>query len=381
MRIIIVGAGLQARAIAHDIVKNPALVDLVIGDVEQARADALVKELGTPKAKAMRIDATRPSDLIRIGRNTNCVIGATTYKHNAGLTKACIELRANFCDLGGNVDTVRAQHAMNADAERAGVTIIPDCGLAPGMVNVLAYHWAKDFDRVDDMQLRVGGLPQKPTTSLSYQLVFSVEGLINEYIEDCVILKNGKPETVKGMSGVEALSFGGKLAKLEAFFTSGGTSTLPETLSGKVKNLDYKTIRYPGHAEKIQLLMDLGLFSSAEIPVDGRPVVPRRVGGQLLTRFLPTNQPDLVLVRVALRGKLGKKNATRIYDCVDKFDPKSQLTAMQRTTGFPVAIIAQMLASGAVAKKGVVPQELAIDGTTFLGELKKRNIRFSEKKK
>ena len=144
-----------------------------------------------------------------------------------------------------------------------------------------------------------------------------------------------------------------------------------------MKDLDYKTIRYPGHAAQIQLLMDLGLFSSEPVTVDGQRVVPRRVGGALLTRYLPQNQPDLVLVRVAMKGKIGKKTVTRKWDCVDRFDKKTGLTAMQRTTGFPVAIIAQMLASGQVPRKGVVPQELAIEGGQFLRELGRRGIVFN----
>jgi len=316
----------------------------------------------------------------RLVAGAQCVIGATTYAHNPLLTEEAIAAGSHFCDLGGNVDVVAAQHRLGARAKKAGVTVIPDCGLAPGMANILAYHWASAFDRVESLQIRVGGLPAKPTGPLQYQLLFSVEGLINEYIEPCEVVVNGKRTTVPGLSGVEPLRFPAPLGRLEAFHTSGGSSTLPRTMAGKVKNLDYKTIRYPGHAEKIRLLHDLGLFSSEPLQLGEGIVRPRRVTGRLLQAHLPDSGPDLALIRIRIRGRRkGRIKGVR-YDCIDRFDKRSGLSAMQRTTGFPVAIIAAMLAGGEVAAKGTVPQELAIDGERFLAALTRRGIVFHERR-
>ena len=376
MKIVLFGAGKMAYAIAYDLVRNPEISQVLIGDIRFQDAKRLAQFLKSPKAKPVQVDATNYGQVLRIIKNSSCVIGSTTYAHNLLLTKACIQAKSNFCDLGGNIYVVEKQRSLSAQAKKAGVTVIPDCGLAPGMVNVLAYHWAKDFDSIDHLKIRVGGLPQKPKNLLNYQLVFSVEGLINEYLEDAVILSNGRKQMVPSLTGVEELSFAKPFQKLEAFYTSGGSSTLPETLARKVKNLDYKTIRYPGHSQFVKFMLDLGLFSSQPVPIGRQKVIPRKLSAYLLTEYLPANQPDVVLIRIELEGKSQGKFTTRTYDCIDYYDRKTRLTSMQRTTGFPVAIIAQMLASGRIPQKGVIPQELAVPGKEFIQELAKRNIKF-----
>ncbi len=366
----------MAYAIAYDLARNQNISQVVVGDIRLEDACRLARFVKSRKIKPVRADATDYREVLKTIKDSSCVIGSTTYSHNYLLTKACLQARANFCDLGGNIYIVRKQRALHKQAQKAGITVIPDCGLAPGMVNVLAYHWAKEFDSIEILKIRVGGLPQKPQNLLNYQLVFSVEGLINEYIEDAVILKNGRRQIVPSMTGVEELSFAKPFAELEAFYTSGGTSTLPETLARRVKNLDYKTIRYPGHSRFIKLMMDLGLFSSQAIVINGQKIIPRQLSAHLLTKYLPANQPDVVLIRVQLQGKRQGKKVSLTYDCVDFYDRKTKLTAMQRTTGFPVAIIAQMLAEGRIKEKGVVPQELCVPGELFLKELHSRNIKF-----
>ncbi|OGC92729.1 MAG: hypothetical protein A2142_04355, partial [candidate division Zixibacteria bacterium RBG_16_48_11] len=318
--------------------------------------------------------------VLRTIQNSDCVIGSTTYSHNLLLTRACIQARTNFCDLGGNIYVVEKQRSLDEQAKKAGITVVPDCGLAPGMVNVLAYHWVKEFQSVEHLKIRVGGLPRKPQNRLNYQLVFSVEGLINEYLEDAVILRDGKKQMVPCLTGEETLSFARPFQKLEAFCTSGGSSTLPETLSGKVRNLDYKTIRYPGHSQLIRLLMDLSLFSSKPVRLGKQKVIPRQLTARLLTEYLPSNQPDVVLIRIQIEGKKKGRKTKTVYDCIDYYDRKSKLTAMQRTTGFPVAIIAQMLAEGKIREKGVMPQEIVVPGDQFVGELSKRGIKFRVRK-
>lgn len=386
MKIVLLGAGLQAQAIAADIINHHS-AELLIGDVDLAAAEALAAKLkkqfgkgAADRTSVMQVDVTKAVQLRKTLKGATCTIGATTYAHNLILTEAAIAAGSHFCDLGGNVNMVKKQHALSSAAKKAGVTIIPDCGLAPGMATVLSHHWVQEFDSVESLQIRVGGLPQEPQTALNYQLTFAVEGLINEYVEDGEILRDGKHQWVKGMSGLETLSFPRPYGKLEAFYTSGGTSTLPKTLRGKVKNLDYKTIRYPGHAQYAKFLLELGLFSSDPVLLPGHKnaVVPRALTGKLLDDYLPDNQPDVVLVRIAIDGVLaGKRQRTR-YDLIDLFDPESNLTAMQRTTGFPVAIIAQMLSDGRAHGKGTRQQEKAIDGAAFVEALKKRNIRFKK---
>jgi lysine 6-dehydrogenase len=250
------------------------------------------------------------------------------------------------------------------------VNVIPDCGLAPGMVAVLVAHGAQQFEKLDEIHIRVGGLPQNPKPPLDYQLVFSVEGLINEYIEPARVIRDGKIVTVESMTEVESLEFPPPFGTMEAFQTSGGTSTLVDTFRGKVRELDYKTIRYVGHCEKFKTMIDLGLCSSEPLTVDGATVKPRRVLGDLLVRNLPHDEPDYVLVRVSFVGD-GKRLT---YDIIDSYDPDTGLSAMMRTTAFPASIVALMMARGQTTSKGALPQERCIPPGPFMEELAKRNI-------
>jgi lysine 6-dehydrogenase len=254
------------------------------------------------------------------------------------------------------------------------------------MVSILAMHGAANFDRVDEIHIRVGGLPQDPQPPLDYQLVFSVEGLINEYIEVARVIRNGEITEVESMTELESLSFEG-FPPLEAFQTSGGTSTLPDTFLGKIKELDYKTIRYAGHCEKFKTMIDLGLCSSEDILVDFQKVKPRKVFGELLQEHLPADGPDYVLVRLEFVGEPKAEtrpsgsvsSATLRYDIVDRFDPATGLSAMMRTTAYPASIIAQMMAKGDVLMRGATPQEKAIDPVKFVAELERRMITINVK--
>jgi lysine 6-dehydrogenase len=204
-------------------------------------------------------------------------------------------------------------------------------------------------------------------------LVFSVEGLINEYIEVARVIRNGRITEVPSMTEIERLEFRG-FPLLEAFQTSGGTSTLPDTFLGKVRELDYKTIRYAGHCDKFKTMIDLGLCSSDEIDLGVQRVAPRKIFGELLQRHLPADGPDYVLIRLDFAGKRNGEASRLRYDIVDKLDPATGMSAMMRTTAFPASIIAQMMARGDVLMRGATPQEKAIDAARFLTELERRKI-------
>jgi lysine 6-dehydrogenase len=372
-----------------DLIHNSPGVDRVtVADFDVKKADAVAEAVGTSRVDVHHVDAANISDVADLMRGHDSVISCVNYWYNVALSKAAIETGANFCDLGGNNYIVDEQLALDADAKAAGVNIIPDCGLAPGMVSVLAMHGAAKFDSVDEIHIRVGGLPQDPQPPLNYQLVFSVEGLINEYIETARVIRDGDLTTVESMTEIEQLSFEG-FPPLEAFQTSGGTSTLPDTFLGKISELDYKTIRYAGHCDKFKTMIDLGLCSSEEMVVDFQKVTPRKVFGDLLQRHLPADGPDYVLVRLDFVGRL--KAETRPvgsvpfdgishlrYDIVDKYDESTGMSAMMRTTAFPASIIAQMMASGDVLSRGATPQEKAIDPEKFVAELQRRNITIKE---
>jgi lysine 6-dehydrogenase len=373
MKMLVLGAGRMGLGAAFDLASQTDVDEVTVADYDLPKAEAIAARVGA-KVRAVRLDANDHSAVVALMRGHASAISCVNYWLNEKLARAAIEAGTNFCDLGGNNDVVDAELALDAEAKAAGVNIVPDCGLAPGMVAVLVAHGAARFEQLDEIHIRVGGLPQDPKPPLDYQLVFSVEGLINEYIEQARVIRDGKITHVESMTEVEELEFPAPFGKMEAFQTSGGTSTLPETFLGKVKELDYKTIRYQGHCAKFKTMIDLGLCSSEELTVDGVKVKPRRVLGDLLVKNLPHDGPDVVLVRVEFRGD-GKQLR---YDIIDSYDPETGLSAMMRTTAFPASIVALMMARGETSPKGALPQERCVPPQTFMDELAKRDIKVIE---
>ena len=377
MKILVLGAGRMGHGAAFDLIHNsPGVERVTVADFDLQKAGAVAEAVGTSRINAHQIDASDYAAVVDLMRGHESVISCVNYWYNLALSKAAIETGANFCDLGGNNYIVDEQLALDAEAKAAGVNIIPDCGLAPGMVSLLAMHGAAKFDEIEEIHIRVGGLPQNPQPPLNYQLVFSVEGLINEYIETARVIRDGQLKTIESMTEIESLSFDG-FPPLEAFQTSGGTSTLPDTFLGKIRELDYKTIRYAGHCEKFKVMMELGLCSSDEILLDFQKVNPRKVFGELLQKHLPADGPDYVLVRLDFVGTKNGETKRMRYDIVDKKDEQTGLSAMMRTTAFPASIIAQMMARGDMLVHGATPQEKAIDSDKFVAELARRNINIS----
>jgi len=378
MKILVLGAGRMGHGAAFDLIYNsPEIETVTVADYDSAKAERIVAQINSPKIQSRQIDVSNYAAAADLMRGHDAAISCVNYWYNLELSKAAIETQTNFCDLGGNNYIVDSQLALNAAAEKADINIIPDCGLAPGMVSVLAMHGANRYDEIEEIHIRVGGLPQNPKPPLNYQLVFSVEGLINEYVEAARVIRGGEITEVDSMTELETLAFD-DFPALEAFQTSGGTSTLPDTFFGVLKELDYKTIRYAGHCDRFKTMIDLGLCSSDEMVADYVKIKPRKVLGELLQKNLPADEPDYVLIRLEFVGtKDGTRKRLR-YDIVDKYDEATGLSAMMRTTAFPASIIAQMAARGDVKMRGATPQEKAIDAGKFVAELARRNIKINE---
>ena len=379
MKILVLGAGRMGLGAAYDLAHNSAGVSAItLADIDAERARAVAETVKSDKVTAVRIDVGDFEQVVGLMRGHDAAISCVTYFHNLQLARAAVEARTNFCDLGGNNSVVDAELALDAEARAAGIKIIPDCGLAPGMISVLAAHGAARFDEVEEIHIRVGGLPREPKPPLNYQIVFSIEGLINEYVERARVLREGRIVEVESMTEIESLTFPAPYGEMEAFQTSGGTSTLPDTFLGRVRELDYKTIRYPGHCAQFKLLIDLGLAASVPVDLEGTSVSPRRLLGELLVRRLPADEPDAVLIRLEFLGTIKGQRRLLRYDIIDHFDQQTGLSAMMRTTAFPASIVAQMMARGETTATGALPQERCIPPEAFVKELAARNIKLNE---
>jgi lysine 6-dehydrogenase len=373
LKVLVLGSGQMGRGAAYDLVRNDKVEQVIVADIDEGCASKLAKEMGS-KAIAEKVDAKDRVQLKSIFSKVDSVASCVSYTMNLLHTEVAIETGTHMCDLGGNLHVVKEQLALHDKAKDAGIIIVPDCGLAPGMTNVLARAGIESMDNVDSVHIRVGGLQQEPRPPLGYALIFAVEGLINEYIEPCMALRDGKITYEEPLVDFEQLSFPEPFTQLEAFNTSGGTSTLPLTYEGKIKNLDYKTIRYHGHGNKMWCLKKLGLMDSKEQDFDGTKIAPRTVLERLLEKNLPESGKDVTLIRVQVEGGKGSESRVVEYEVVDYFDDSTGLTSMMRTTAWPQAVTAVMLADGTITERGVLPPEKSIPPETFIKALRERGI-------
>lgn len=367
----------MGRAIAYDLSKFSNFDDILLGEKERKTYRSSKLFLQGTGVKTIVMNAESPYEIKRRLQKGDVVISALPYRYNYTLAKLAIQTKTHFIDLGGNNTIVDKERRLFTQAKKNGVTIIPDSGLAPGLVSIITRDIVDHLDTVNSVRLRVGGLPRHPRPPLNYQIVFSPYGLINEYVEDALILDHGKIIMKKSMTELETVQFPKPFGTMEAFLTSGGCSTLPHTYKTKIHYLDYKTIRYPGHCEKLKAILDLGLADEKRINCGGQMIIPRDVFASLLIKNVPATGEDVVLLKVLSEGIKQGKKWSREYLLVDSCDKKNNITAMMRTTGYPVAITAQMIENETIQEPGVFCPEEIIPPSEFFSELKKRNIMLS----
>jgi len=373
MKYVVLGAGMMGSAVAFDLARAGSEDQIVLADISLDAARRSAQAIG-PQVVPLALDVTDDRFLFSTLKGSAAVVSAVSYAVNARLTRIAIDAQVPLVDLGGNNDIVLQQRGMHAEALARGVTIVPNAGLAPGLAGILGMTGFRELDETEAIRLRVGGLPQHPRPPLNYQIVFSADGLINEYVERATVLRNGRVEEIDSMTELETVEFPPPFGKLEAFTTSGGVSLLPELLQGKVTTLDYKTIRYPGHCEKFKTLLDLGFAANEPLQAGASLRTHREFFVDLLRKKLDFGEPDVVLMRVTVAGRKRGKPITLIYECIDYYDAQNRMTAMMRTTAFPVAVIARMLGQGIIWERGVLPPESCVPGPAMIEELARRSI-------
>lgn len=381
MNYLILGAGQMACAAVYDLLQDSKTVQVTVVDNSEEALRYIMSENNDARLIMKKSSVENKNEIIPLMKMAKGVLSAVPYTYNLQLSRWAIDSGCSYVDLGGNNNVVEQQFALSAKAAEKKVRLIPDCGLAPGMVSVVAARIAEEMDTINELKIRVGGLPVDPKTPLKYMLVFSPHGLINEYIEPSIILKKGQRKSVESMTGLETLYFPPPFGELEAFYTSGGTSTLPLTFEGKIQLLDYKTIRYPGHCALMKSMLDLGFAREKQIRFQGKETSPRELFEALLRSSLSFKGEDLVLIRVEAEGLInGIKKIVR-YQAIEYGNKKQNLTAMMRTTAFPATIILKMLVKGQIKQHGVLCQEQVVPAKLFMEELKKREINLHREQK
>jgi len=379
LKVLILGAGMMGRAIAFDLASFSKFNTITISDKDKKTLDSAKIFLKNKQVKYEVLDITNKEKVKEIFKKYDVVISAVPYFFNYSLTKTAIQTNTHFLDLGGNNKIVEKQLNLSDDAKENNVTIIPDCGLAPGMVSVITRDIVNYLDEIDYVKIRVGGLPLKPVPPFNYQIVFSLNGLINEYVEDALVLDNKKIISKNSMTEIENISFTYPFNKMETFLTSGGLSTLPYTFRYIIKYLDYKTIRYPGHCNMFKPILELGFGSEKPIKIKDKKIIPRDILIKLLKEKIPNKGKDVVLLKITSKGKKDNKELDIEYTLIDYFDEQNNITAMMRATGFPVSIIAQMINRQEITENGVCTCENIVPQDIFFKELEKRKIKIKKK--
>ncbi len=375
MRMLVLGAGLQGSACAYDLLQNPEVTEVRLADV---RIDHLPPFLAPYSGKRLiptPLDVRDREALGAVMRESDSVMSAIPYYFNLQLAEQAVQSRANFCDLGGNTEIVFQQKELDAAAKTQNVTVVPDCGLAPGMVNILAQHGINQLDSVSSLRIYVGGLPQNPEPPLGYQIVYSLEGVLDYYTTLSWIVRDGKRVQMKALSERERVDFPKPVGELEAFHTAGGLSTMAFRYEGKIPSMEYKTLRYPGHAEIMQAIRELGLLELAPVDVKGIKVVPRDLFVAAATpRLTKPRGKDLVALRVSVEGEKGGAKKTVGFELIDRYDEERGISAMMRTTGYSLSITGQMQARKEIAPAGVYTPDECVPPEQYIGELAKRGV-------
>ncbi len=369
MKVSVVGAGMMGSVIAWDLARSSDVDEVTIADISPRRLSGLKKRLGE-KVSVSRFDVTDTSEVQRFLKRGDVAVSALPHGAVHPVDTAAVKCGARMVNIAFEDE----QMGLDRTARRNGSVLIPGCGLAPGLSSILVAEGTRGL-RSAEGHIYVGGLPQKPEPPLWYRLVFSVKGLIREYVSARVI-RNGKIVDVKPFEVMERVRFARPAGTLEAFFTDGLGSSIYSLKH--LKNLDERTLRYPGHAERIKFLLDAGFFSDRVVNLNGTRVVPAELFGEVLERLLTKGDPrDVTVMRVLTAGLRKGKPVRTAFELIDFFDETNGISSMGRTTGFTAAIVTRMLGRGDISETGVLPPETTLgkdDVERLLSELGSKGV-------
>lgn len=371
MKAAVLGSGLMGSVIGRDLARSEGVDEVVVADIDSSRLAAVKRRAPGKRLSTEALDIMDKRKVVSFLRRFDVAASALPHGvvHQSDL--AAVEAGAKMVNIAFEDE----QMELDQKARKSGALLVPGCGVAPGLGGILLAHGLEELGGGDEGHILVGGLPQDPKPPFNYRLVFSIVGLLREYIEEARVFRDGKLVKVKPFSTVETYDFPSPVGRLEGFCTD-GLASLVYTMKG-MKTLDEITLRYPGHAEKMNLLLESGFFSRERVKVAEGEVSPLEVSWAVLGEKLAEGDPrDMTVMRVIAKGKKG----TITYDMVDRYDEENGVTSMGKATGYTGSIVAQMVGSGEIAGKGVVPPETAVQGRrvdSLVSELGRRGVRIS----
>jgi lysine 6-dehydrogenase len=377
----VLGGGRQGTAIAYDLLKfgNPSQV--IIADVNLKQAEASTTRnkslLDTDKLLAVQVDVNNQKQMLDLLQDVDVLISAVPYHLNTKVTDFAIQSSTSMVDLGGHTGIVQAQLNRSHEAIEKGITIVPDCGMGPGMNVTMALLAMEQLDTPEHVRIWDGGLPLNPVEPWNYASFFNINGLTNEYDGDAFFIQKGKVTRVPCFEDVEILSFSEGIGDLEAAVTSGGLSTMPWTFEGKLKTLENKTLRYFGHWAQMIAFRQLGLFDLTPMEFNEKKIIPREFYHQLLEPKLNANpKEDVCIMRTEAVGKKDGILTKAVVETLEYFNEKTGFYAMEKWTGWHASIMAIRIGNKEL-NPGAISVENAMSGTYFLREGEKRGYKIN----
>ena len=381
MMYCVLGAGRQGAAIVYDLWKFGSAAKILLLDQSDSSLikvkNRMIELLPDINLEILTFDVSNHIDLVGKLKEMDVVVSAVPYPLNPQITKAALESNTSMVDLGGHTDNVRLQLQNDTEARERGISIVPDCGMGPGMNVTLALLAMEQLDEVSDVKIWDGGLPQFPEKPWNYASFFNIKGLTNEYYGNAYFIKDTKLVEVPCFEGLENIDFGGNIGVLEAAVTSGGLSTMPWTYEGKLNSLENKTLRFPGHWDKMIAYRQLGLFEEEEVKYNDILISPRDFYHFLLDpKLKENNNKDFCIMRTRADGLLNGNRTSAQVDAVEYHDDITGFTAMEKWTGWHASIVAIEIANNKISK-GAVSIENALKGSVYLNEAIKRDFKIN----
>jgi lysine 6-dehydrogenase len=378
----VIGAGRQGVATAYDMVQHGGGASVLLVDhdtaVAQQAAARINRLMGHEVATWVQVDAGDVEALVAALDGLDAFLCGTPFGFIPTATEAALRARVSMVDYGGHTPTVLQQLERDSEAKAVGIAVVPDCGMGPGMNNTLGTYAVELLEQAGltprDVYLWDGGIPQNPTPPWNYQCAFNINGLTNEYYGQVAVLREGKVTMIGAFEELEPIAFDG-VGQLEAFITTGGTSTAPYTFEGKLRTYQNKTCRWPGHFAQFKAFQQLGLFEQEPVEINGQPVIPRAVFHALLKPKItaPVIKDVCVMRAKGVGVDVGGSERAVIIDLVDYYDADTGFTAMERLTGWHAGIMAEFLACGTVTP-GVWPMERAVPAGVFMDRVSERGF-------
>ncbi len=359
MKIAVLGSGLMGSAAAKYLAERKEVKWVQLVDKDRVRLRKTAKWVRNNKLMLRQLDVADRNALAESLKGYDSALIALPHSLALTADQATSDAGVSAADLSFEDEQMK----MHTQCKKAGITLIPGCGVAPGLAQILAGEAARQLDSVDEIHIYVGGIPQTPKPPLNYRVVFSLESVLGMYADRTVrIVQDGKIKITRALTEVEPISFPRPFEDMEAFLTD-GLASLIYTMRGRVKVMDEKTVRYRGHAQQIRTLIETGLLSNELVEFRSLKIRPREFLSAVLgPKIMLGKERDVTLLRVVVKGKKNESERRYTYEMVDHYDEREHVTSMARTTAYTGAIAAMMLANNTITQKGIAPPE-----TTFVG--------------